>query len=200
MSTTSTSPSTTAEGVTALIEASRRGEEGARRELFARLYGKLKKIAVSRLKGERPDHTLAPTALVHEAYLKLCGKELSCRDRADFCGVVSNAMRRILIDSARRRRAGKRDAGPPMTFDEDAADGDRNRRDAYLVALDASLERLEQADAGLAAVVALRFFGGFSVAEIAEMLEIGTATVKRRFRLAKAWLHRDITEACERCP
>ena len=187
MSTTSTAPSE----ITQLLAESRNGDAAARRELFARLYEKLKQIAVSRLRGERAGHTLAPTALVHEVYLRLCDQDLPCRDRADFCGLVSNAMRQILIDSARRRRAGKRDAGERVTFDEALATTDD--REVYLLALDEALERLERDDPALARVMELRFFGGFSVVETAEMLEVGTATVKRRFRLAKAWLHREIT-------
>lgn len=178
--------------MTALLAAARRGDDSARRELFAELYGQLRKIAVSRLRGERADHTLEPTALVHEVYLRLCGQELPCRDRAELCGLASNAMRRILIDAARRRNARKRDGGERVTFDEERLDAPE--RDAYLVALDGALERLAEADAELARVIELRVFGGFSVEETAALLEVSTVTVKRRYRFAKAWLHRDITE------
>lgn len=178
--------------VTELLEAARRGDDGARRELFAELHGQLRKIAVSRLRGERANHTLEPTDLVHEVYLRLSGQELPCRDRAELCGLASNAMRRILIDAVRRRSARKRDGGERVTFDE--ARLTPPERDTYLVALDGALERLAEVDAELARVIELRVFGGFSVDETAALLEMSTATVKRRFRLAKAWLHRHVTE------
>jgi RNA polymerase sigma-70 factor, ECF subfamily len=157
-----------------------------------RLYAELKRVAAACLRGERGDHTYSPTDLVHEACLRLGTSESNgIGSPAEIRRLAARTMRRILVDHARRRAAEKRDASRRVPlddrFDVPAA------RDAYVVALDRALADLAALDDELAAVVELLFFGGCTVEEAADSLRVSPRTVKRRWRLAKGWLHREIT-------
>ena len=166
------------------------GDRKALDRLLPLVYGELRRLAASYLKQERPDHTLQPTALVHEAYLRLTRqRDVVWQNRAHFFGIAAQMMRRILVDHARKRQAAKRDAAAfrIVTDVDDAAD-----RAPELLALDAALSSLETLDPQQAKVVELRFFAGLTVEETAEVAGISEATVKRDWRTAKAWLRREI--------
>lgn len=169
-----------------------KGDSAALDRLLPHVYSELKKLAAAQLKRESAGHTLQPTALVHEAYLRLIDqREVQWQNRAHFFGVAAQIMRRILIDHARRKRARKRDAGGVrVTFDErlpSTSDGEPD-----LLALDDALNRLHELDPRQARVVELRYFGGLSVEETAEALSTSPATVKRDWAVARAWLHREL--------
>jgi RNA polymerase sigma factor (TIGR02999 family) len=157
-----------------------------------RVYAEMKRVAAACLRRERRDHTFSATDLVHEACLRLRTLESSgAASPAEIRRLAARTMRRILVDHARRRAAEKRDAGRRVSFDDGV---DRAvARDAYVLALDRALTDLAALDDGLAAVVELLFFGGCTVDEAAHVLEVSPRTVKRRWRLAKGWLHREIT-------
>lgn len=177
--------------VTLLLTAVRRGEPGSQDALLRLTYQELHRIATHYMRGERAEHTLAPTALVHEAWLRLVdGHDNTFEGRAHFFGVAAQAMRRVLVDHARRRQAAKRDGGERVTLDaaHDVAISERTE----LLALDEALERLAALDARHARVVELRFFAGLSIEEVAEVLGISPATVKRDWTFARAWLHREL--------
>ena len=176
--------------ITALLRDWSGGDREALERLMPIVYGELKRLASSYLRSERPDHTLQPTALVHEAYLRLQGqRSVVWSNRAHFFGIAARIMRRILVDHARRRRAAKRDAAALRVtlVDDSAAD-----RAPELIALDSALTSLERLDPQQARVVELRYFGGLTVEETAEAAGISTATVKREWRTARAWLRREI--------
>jgi RNA polymerase sigma factor (TIGR02999 family) len=176
--------------ITALLRDWSGGDHEALERLMPAVYGELKRLAASYLRSERPGHTLQPTALVHEAYLRLQGqRSVAWSNRAHFFGIAARIMRRILVDHARRRGAAKRDAAAlRLTLVDDAA-GDRAPE---LIALDTALTSLERLDPQQARVVELRYFGGLTVEETAEAAGISTATVKREWRTARAWLRREI--------
>jgi len=157
-------------------------------ELFPLVYGELRALAQARLGSERPDHTLNATALVHEAYLKLVQqKDADWRNRAQFFAIAATAMRRLLIDYAKARRAAKRGGGQALvTFDEESAP--RSSGADELIELDEALGRLEALDGRQARVVEYRFFVGLKDREIAEVLGVSVPTVRRDWRLARAWL------------
>ena len=161
--------------------------------LMPAVYAELRRLAAHYLRGERPGQTLQPTALVHEAYLKLQkDRPERWQNRAHFCAIAAHAMRQILIERARARDALKRGGGAPrVTFDEGLA-APADERGFDMVALDAALERLATLDAGQARIVELRFFGGLSIEETAEAMNISPATVKRHWALARAWLAREL--------
>lgn len=163
-------------------------------QLIPLVYAELRELAVSYLRRERADHTLQPTALVHEAYLRLVDqRNTTWQNRAHFFGIAAQAMRRILLDHARRKRAGKREgAATRVTLDEGVAEAPQRSID--LIALDVALERLKSLDERQYKVVELRFFGGLDVDQTAEVLGISPATVKRDWTYAKAWLHRELSE------
>ena len=156
------------------------------------VYQELRRLAASYLRRERPGQTLQPTALVHEAYLRLLkDRPDRWQNRAHFCAIAAHSMRQILIEKARARDALKRGGGGPrVTLDEALVGGGELSID--LVALDQALERLAAIDAGQARIVELRFFGGLTVEETAEALDISPATVKRHWTLARAWLAREL--------
>lgn len=158
------------------------------------MYAELHDLAVSYLRRERSDHTLQPTALVHEAYLRLVDQRSSTwQNRAHFFGIAAQAMRRILLDHARRKHAGKREGqAQRVTLEEGMAEAPQRSLD--LIALDVALERLKTMDERQYKVVELRFFGGLDVEQTAEVLGISPATVKRDWTFAKAWLHRELNE------
>jgi len=179
--------------VTQLLANLRSGENQAHDQLFPIVYNELRKIAANYMRRERSDHTLQATALVHEAYMQLVDQtRVTWQSRAHFFGVAAQLMRRILVDHARTQNALKRGgdaqklslddslglaSGPPVAFDE----------------LDEALTRLQQLDANQAKIVELRFFGGLTVEEVSEVIGSSTATIEREWRMAKAWLHGQLT-------
>jgi RNA polymerase sigma factor (TIGR02999 family) len=161
-------------------------------DLVPDVYEDLRRIAHRQLRGERPDHTLGTTALVHEAYLKLAKLDrLAWQSRAHFCAEAARAMRRILVDHAERRRAQKRGGGAPHASYEDVLALTSEDADG-LLALHEALERLQRERPRHARVVECRFFGGMSLPEVAEALDLSLATVKRDWQLARAWLNREL--------
>lgn len=178
--------------VTQLLLAWETGEERALERLMPLVYEDLHRRADGFLRGERPGHTLQPTALVHEAYLRLVDQDRArWRNRGHFFGVAAKMMRRILVDHARKRHAAKRGEGVSV-LPLDLEPQSPLKRDVDLIALDDALRDLETFARRQSRVVELRFFGGLSVDETAEALEISPATVKLDWRKAKAWLYRQV--------
>jgi RNA polymerase sigma factor (TIGR02999 family) len=175
--------------VTALLDAWSKGDEAAREELIPLVYDELRRVAARHLSRERRDHTLRATALVHETYLRLVEqKRARWQSRAHFFAVAAGLMRRILVDHARSRRAAKRGGElrrVPLN-EELVVSGSRH---VELVALDEALEELSALDPKLGRVVELRFFGGLSIEETAEVEGLSPATIKRNWNVAKAWLY-----------
>lgn len=173
--------------LTHLLRSVQSQDDGAREKLYERVYAELKAIAGAHLVGERRDHTLQTTALVNEAYLRLVPGEESWQNRAHFFGSAARAMRRILVDYARRHQSLKRGGeAERVTFADLAIQAEEP--DLDLVALDEALQALAVDEPRLAEVVDLRYFAGLSVAETAEVLGISLATVKRDWTFARAWL------------
>jgi len=171
------------------------GEGGAdAAELLPALYAELRDVAERYMRKERSEHTLQPTALVHEAWLRLAGgRETSWRGRSHFLGAAAHSMRTILVDPARRRRAEKR-GGRLERVALDEAVAFYEQRGADLLDLDAGLDRLSRIDDELRSLVELRFFGGLTNAEIGVVLGLSTPTVERRWRVARAWLRTAVLE------
>ena len=186
-------PDTQPDDVTELLIAAQGGASDAVQRLMPVVYAELKQLAAGYLRSERADHTLQTTGLVHEAYLKLVDqKRTTWKNRSHFFGIAAQAMRRILVDHARRRSAGKRDGGRPVTLDDELA-GIPTDTDEVL-AVDSALERLAEMDPRQSRIVELRYFAGMSIEQTAEALEISPATVKRDWVSAKAWLQRELSE------
>jgi RNA polymerase sigma factor (TIGR02999 family) len=182
---------TNAHEVTRLLQDVQQGRGEASDRLIRLVYDELHDLAARYMRRERPDHTLQPTALVGEAYLRLVDqRSISWQSRAHFFGIAAQAMRRILVDHARRRRATKREGGQRVTLDEGLAAVDGRSLD--LIALDDALQRLAALDERQSRVVELRFFGGLDIDQTAEALGISPATVKRDWVFAKAWLQREL--------
>ncbi len=178
--------------MTRLLEAWRGGDEQAGEELFPLVYGELRKIAAGYLSIERPGHTLQPTALVNEAYLRLVDQKNACwQNRSHFFGIAARMMRRILVDHARRHHSAKRGGATERVPLSEVVDLAVERPD-QLLTLDRALCRLEEVDPVQVKIVEYRFFGGLSNKETGEVLGCSEATVKRRWRLAKAWLYREM--------
>lgn len=164
-------------------------------ELLPLIYDELRALAGKYLRRERSGHTLQPTALVHEAYIKLIDqREVRWQNRAHFFGVAANVMRRILVDYARRTKADKRGGkdADRVPIDEEILVVSKDKS-IELLALDEALEELAKIDAQKSKIVELRYFGGLSVEETAEVLGVAPITVKRQWRMAKAWLYGRIT-------
>ena len=179
--------------ITELIADVRQGNHDAADDLFRRVYQELRRLAGSYMRHERPDHTLQPTALVHEAYMRLIDqRNLPGESRAHFFGVAASVMRRILIDHARAHRANKRGGRDVKVPLDDSAALALEHPDS-LLEIDQALERLATLDPRQARVVELRFFGGLSVEEIAGILGVGTRTVDRDWRIARGWLRRQLS-------
>ncbi len=181
--------------VTGLLRRWSDGDQQALESLMPLVYEELRGLAAHYLRTERPDHTLQPTALVHEAYLRLVDqKSVAWQNRSHFFGIAAQMMRRILVDHARRKKAVKRDAAAAnrLGFDPGAGAEELCDRDEELVALDQALVELEALDPRQARIVELRFFGGLTVEETAEIAGVSTATVKREFRTARAWLRHEL--------
>ena len=168
------------------------GDASETAELTEVLYGELRRIAAGYLRSENAGHTLQPTALVHEAFLRLSGQHVQWNDRTHFLAVAANTMRRVLVDHERKRSASKRDGGLRVTMDESVPDAGGDDRALELLALDDALVRLASLDPRTARVVELRFFGGLGVEETASVLEISPASVKRDWSFARAWLGREL--------
>jgi len=180
--------------ITRLLLAWRQGDDDALSRLAPLVEAELQRLARHYLRGERPGHTLQPTALVNEAYLRLLDwRNVSWQNRAHFMGIAANMMRRILVDHARHHGFQRRGGGAVKVSLEDTPVGSLER-DPDLVALDEALTRLAEIDCRKSQVVELRFFGGLSVEEVAEFLKISSRTVKREWSLAQAWLHCELTE------
>jgi len=161
--------------------------------LVAQLYQELRRLAAGCLRRERPNHTLQPTALVNEAYLRMVAQsQPAWNGRAQFLGVASYLMREILVDYARTRNRAKRGGGLAPICIEDAGEL-AAAPEVDLMALDDALDALERIDTQQRKIVELRYFGGLSIEETAQVLEVSPATVKRDWRMAKAWLHRELS-------
>jgi RNA polymerase sigma factor (TIGR02999 family) len=178
--------------ITRLLLAWGNGDQAALENLIPMIYEELRRLARRHMRGERANHTLQTTALVHEAYVRMIdSSQTQWQDRSHFFAVASQLMRRILVDFARGRKNLKRGGGAiQVTLSE--ALGIPQERGADLVALDGALNALAQLDPRQSRVVELRFFGGLSVEETAEALKVSTETVKRDWRLAKVWLLREL--------
>lgn len=177
--------------VTDLLEALDGGSSGALDRLMPLVYEELRTLAASYLRNERPDHTLQTTGLVHEAYLRLTEERGGAwKNRSHFFGIAAQAMRRILVDHARKRQTVKRDGGRPITLDDELAG---RSEESDVLGVDEALTRLAQLDARQARVVELRYFAGLTIEETAEALGISPATVKREWLMARAWLQRELS-------
>jgi RNA polymerase sigma factor (TIGR02999 family) len=178
--------------VTNLLGLLRLGDPQAEERLIPLVYGELRRLAASYLRKERSDHTLQPTALVHEAYLRLRDvRGIDWQSRAHFFALAAQLMRRILVDHARAHRASKRGGSREPVALDDALVFSPPRAEQF-VALDEALTRLAKRDRRQSQIVEMRFFGGLDEQEIASLLGISTRTVKRDWRIAKAWLFREL--------
>jgi RNA polymerase sigma factor (TIGR02999 family) len=185
-------PQDSPQEVTQLLIDWSNGDQNAFERLLPLVYNELRKLAGRYLARERQNHTLQSTALVHEAYLRLIDQNrVQWRNRAQFFGVASQMIRRILVDHARSHHAAKRGSGA-LKLSLDEAVAVPGGKDLDLVALDDALRSLAEMDEQQARIVELRFFGGLSIEETAEVLNISPATVKRDWASAKAWLYRDM--------
>lgn len=185
------------EPITDALVALRDGSPGAMDRLMPLVYEHLRRMAHRQLGGEPDGHTLSTTALVHEAYLRLVDqRRAQWQDRAHFFAIAAQAMRRVLIDYARRHCAARRgglDGAAPTPISLDTVELSATERAETLIALDQALERLAQADARLARVVECRFFAGLTEEETAEALKLSVRTVARDWAVAKGWLYRDLS-------
>lgn len=180
--------------ITCILQALTAGDDRAGDELFTVVYGELRRIARALSARERPDHTLQPTAVVHEAYLRLVGEESPrWENRAHFFAAAAEAMRRILIDHARRKASLKRGGGHRRSSLTDLPEPDARLED--LLALDQALDRLEERDPAMAEVVKLRYFAGLSVEETAKALGTSPRSVNRAWTAARSWLRRELGRA-----
>src|ERR1035438_8263207 len=178
--------------VTQLLAQLRAGERDAESKLIPLVYAELRRLAAHYLRGERADHTLQPTALVHEAYLRLTKlHDVDWQSRSHFFATAATVMRRILVDHARAQNANKREGCRDAVSLEEALVVSP-ARSAQLIALDDALDRLAKLDLRRSKIVELRFFGGLSEEETGEVLGISARTVKRDWRVAKAWLYNEV--------
>jgi RNA polymerase sigma factor (TIGR02999 family) len=176
-----------------LLRAWGRGDLGARDDLVPLVYRQLRRQAAAYLRRERLDHTLQPTALVHEAYVRLAGQDrVAWQNRAHFFGIAAHMMRRILVDHARERQAAKRPgAGLRVALDDRV--GATLPVDCEVLLLDQALHELMRVDERQAQIVELRYFGGMSEHEVGQVLSVSRATVTREWQTARAWLYRRMT-------
>jgi RNA polymerase sigma factor (TIGR02999 family) len=180
--------------LTVLLRRLKEGDQTAESELATEVYDELRRLAARYMRRERNDHTLQPTALVHEAFLKLFEfRDIDWQGRAHFFAVASRMMRRVLVDHARRIHAGKR-GGDRGDVPLDSAFLYAEERPAELIALDEALQRLSELDPRQCRVVELRFFGGLSVEEAAEVLGVSERTIKREWGVARAWLYGELSK------
>jgi len=184
--------------VTRLLRQLRGGGPEVSAQIVDLIYGELRRIAGAQMRRERPSHTLQPTAVVHEAYMRLVGdQEIEWQNRAHFFALAARTMRRVLLDYARQRRAERRggEGAKKVDIDAELLVGDNRLED--VVAVDEVLTRLAALDPAQAQIVELRFFGGLNVDETAGVMGISPSTVKREWRLAKAWLDRELASAAK---
>ena len=178
--------------VTVLLNQLNDGDESAPERLLPLVYDDLRRLARAYFADEKPEHTLQPTALVHEAYIRLVNWEnVDWQNRAHFFAVAAEVMRKILIDHARKKNAQKRSGGQKILLDEAVSFSSEKELD--LINLEDALIALEKLDARQAKIVELRFFGGLSIEETAYVLKISETTVKREWTFAKAWFQRELT-------
>ncbi len=178
--------------VTRLLGQLSAGRREASEELAPLIYRELHKLAAACMRRERPGHTLQATALVHEAYMRLIGQQdVQWQNRSHFYGIAAQVMRRVLLDYARKHQAAKR-GGPNQRVRIDEALLVSEEQLDVALSVDECLKRLEKIDARQSRLVELRFFAGLSVEQTAEVMEISTATVKREWQFAKAWLQREM--------
>lgn len=176
-----------------LIELTEGNQEVVDR-ILPYIYDELRRLAGSYLRRERPDHTLQPTALVHEAYMKLIDqKKVRWQNRAHFFGIAAQVMRRLLMDHARKHLANKRGGDAEILPLEEEILVVSHDKSAELLALDDALERLSEMDPQKARVVELRYFGGLSIEETAEVIGVSVPTVNRHWKMAKAWLYSELS-------
>ncbi len=189
--------STSSHDVTQWLQQWRNGDQSALERLMPAVYQELYKLAHAYLNRERSGHTLQPTALIHEAYLRLVAQNIEqWQNRAHFYGVAARLMRQILVEHARSHSAGKRGGGAANLALDEALDYSKEQA-AELVALDDALTALAAFDGRKCRVIELRYFGGLSVEETAEALGVSVPTVVRDQRLAQAWLHRELSHEPE---
>lgn len=175
--------------ITDLLNDWLKGDPSAGEELLKTVYAELRRLARRHMRRERGSHTLQATALVHEAYIRLSGrKDLSLQNRAQFFGVAATEMRRILVDHARERGAQKRGGHAQKLSLDDALGVASKERDVEVLALDEALESLEALEPQQARIVELRFFGGLTTEEMAEVLDVSVSTVERKWRMGRAFL------------
>ena len=178
---------------TRILKDVRRGDSSAAEKLFPLVYDELRSLARRELRNERAGHTLQPTALVHEAYLRLVDQNgVEWQDRAHFLGFAARVMRQVLVDHARRRHAQKREGGIRVTLSDAVKSSDET--DGHdLLDLDDALGRLRELDERKSRIIELRYFGGLGDKETAEVLEVSVTTVERDWRMARAWLLRELS-------
>jgi RNA polymerase sigma-70 factor (ECF subfamily) len=182
--------------ITLLLEQMQLGDDAARAKLITLVYPQLKRLAAGRLRGERTDHTLQPTALVHEAFVRLSGtSNIEWRNRAQFFGLVAEIMRNVLVDAARRRRTSKRGSGArALDLDDlDNLDVSIHEHPDVILDVDRLLLRLHALDRRQAQVVELRYFAGLTEPETARTLGVSERTVKRDWNMARAWMRRELS-------
>lgn len=182
------------DSITALLAQLARGNRDAESRLIPQVYAELRRLAARYMQNERRNHTLQPTALVNEAYVRLVQQpEVAWQGRAHFFAVAAQVMRHVLVDHARARRAGKRGGAQHQITLTDGAMIQQSQP-IDVIALHEAMERLAAIDARQSRIVELRFFGGLSIEEIAQILEVSERTVKRDWNMARAWLHGELTK------
>jgi RNA polymerase sigma factor (TIGR02999 family) len=181
------------EGVTQLLIDWSKGDQAALEKLMPLVYSELRRLAANYLRRERPGHTLQPTALVNEAYLKLIDqRSAKWQNRAQFFGISAQLMRRILVDHARQHQAAKRGGSEQQRLSITSAEKFAKQAQVDLLALNEALDQLSKLDPQQSRIVELKFFGGLSIEETAEVLGVGHATVERDWKMARAWLRRQL--------
>ena len=181
------------EGITRLLVDWEKGDQAAMEKLMPLVYSELRRLATNYLRRERAGHTLQPTALVNEAYLKLVDqRNARWQNRAHFFGIAAQLMRRILVDHARQRQAVKRGGQDQQRLSITSAETVIKQPQIDLLALNEAMNELAQLDPQQSRIVELKFFGGLSIEEIAEVLSIGHATVERDWKMARAWLRKQL--------
>ena len=181
------------EGITQLLIDWEKGDQGALEKLMPLVYSELRRLASNYLRRERAEHTLQPTALVNEAYLKLVDqRNAKWQNRAHFFGISAQLMRRILVDHARQHQAVKRGGSQQQRISITSVEKLAQEPDIDLLALNEALDELARMDPQQSRIVELKFFGGLSIEEIGEVLGIGHATVERDWKMARAWLRRQL--------
>ena len=181
------------EGITQLLVDWGKGDQAALEQLMPLVYSELRRLASNYLRRERAGHTLQPTALVNEAYLKLVDqRNAKWQNRAHFFGIAAQLMRRILVDHARQHQAVKRGGSGQQRMSITSVEKLAKEPDVDLLALNEALDELTRMDPQQSQIVELKFFGGLSIEEIAEVLGIGHATVERDWKMARAWLRRQL--------